>query len=174
MLPIPAIVPILLYIGLLIGAQAFQSVPRIQAAAVVAAILPNLASWGTGLIDNALAAAGTSAAQVGEEALANAGLVYHGLKILGEGAVLAGMVLGSIVAFILMRKFYASAIAAARRRGAQLDRADPRQRGRLGRAAGGGAGLRDARHRAGRVRLLPAQRSGAGRGRGGQRAAMEG
>ena len=46
LLPIPAIVPILLYIGLLIGAQAFQSVPRIQAAAVVAAILPNLASVG--------------------------------------------------------------------------------------------------------------------------------
>ena len=112
-LPIPAIVPILLYIGLLIGAQAFQSVPRIQAAAVVAAILPNLASWGTGLIDNALAAAGTTAAQVGDAALGNAGLVYQGLKTLGEGAVLAGMVLGSIVAFILMRKFYASAIAAA-------------------------------------------------------------
>ncbi len=66
LLPIPAIVPILLYIGLLIGAQAFQSVPRIQAAAVVAAILPNLASWGTGLIDNALAAAGTTAPQVGD------------------------------------------------------------------------------------------------------------
>ncbi len=112
-LPVPAIVPILLYIGLLIGAQAFQAVPRIQAAAVVAAILPNLASWGTGLIDNALAAAGTSAAQVGDDALGNAGLVYQGLKTLGEGAVLAGMVLGSIVAFILMRKFYASAIAAA-------------------------------------------------------------
>jgi AGZA family xanthine/uracil permease-like MFS transporter len=112
-LPIPAIVPILLYIGLLIGAQAFQSVPKIQAAAVVAAILPNLASWGTGLIDNALAAAGTTAAEVGDEALGNAGLVYNGLKILGEGAVLAGMVLGAIVAFILMHKFYASAIAAA-------------------------------------------------------------
>ena len=113
LLPIPAIVPILLYIGLLIGAQAFQSTPRIQAAAVVAAILPNLASWGTGLIDNALAAAGTSADKVGEDALASAGLVYQGLKILGEGAVLAGMVLGSIVAFIMMRKFVSSAIAAA-------------------------------------------------------------
>ena len=113
LLPIPAIVPILLYIGLLIGAQAFQSTPRIQAAAVVAAILPNLASWGTGLIDNALAAAGTSADKVGEEALASAGLVYQGLKLLGEGAVLAGMVLGSIVAFIMMRKFVSSAIAAA-------------------------------------------------------------
>jgi AGZA family xanthine/uracil permease-like MFS transporter len=112
-LPTPAIVPILLYIGLLIGAQAFQSVPKIEAAAVVAAILPNLASWGTGLMDNALAAAGTTADQVGEEALTNAGLVYHGLKVLGEGAVLAGMVLGSVVAFLLARRFYASAIAAA-------------------------------------------------------------
>ena len=112
LLPIPAIVPILLYIGLLIGAQAFQSVPRIQAAAVVAAILPNLASWGTGLMDNALAAAGTTADQVGEAALTDAGLVYGGLKILGEGAVLAGMVLGSIVAFILMHRFWSSAIAA--------------------------------------------------------------
>ena len=79
-LPIPAIVPILLYIGLLIGAQAFQSVPRIQAVAVVAAILPNLAQWGTGLIDNALAAAGTTAAQVGCEALNGAGVVYQGLQ----------------------------------------------------------------------------------------------
>ena len=39
--------------------------------------------------------------------------MYQGLKTLGEGAVLAGIVLGSIVAFILMRRFYASAIAAA-------------------------------------------------------------
>ena len=111
-LPIPAIVPILLYIGLLIGAQAFQSVPKIQAAAVVAALLPNLASWGTGLIDNALSAAGTSAAEVGPDALSNAGLVYDGLKILGEGAVLAGMVLGALVAFVLERRFLSAAIAA--------------------------------------------------------------
>ncbi|WP_240757447.1 regulator [Nakamurella flava] len=111
-LPTPAIVPILLYIGLLIGAQAFQAVPRIQAAAVVAALLPNVASWGVGQIDNALSAAGTTAAQVGETALSNAGLVYGGLKTLGEGAVLAGMVLGAIVAFLLERRFYASAIAA--------------------------------------------------------------
>ena len=61
LLPVPAIVPILLYIGLLIGAQAFQAVPRLHAVAVVAAILPNLAQWASGLIDNALNAAGTSA-----------------------------------------------------------------------------------------------------------------
>ncbi len=111
-LPMPAIVPILLYIGLLIGAQAFQSTPRLHAAAVVAAIIPNLAAWGSGLIDNALSAAGTSAAELGEEKLAGAGLVYHGLHTLGQGATLAGIVLGAIVTFILEKQLFRSAIAA--------------------------------------------------------------
>ena len=112
LLPTPAIVPILLYIGLLIGAQAFQASPPVQAAAVVAALLPNLAQWATGLIDNALAAAGTSAGEVGAEALGNAGVLYSGLKTLGEGAVLAGMVLGAIVVFLLQRQFWSAAVAA--------------------------------------------------------------
>jgi adenine/guanine/hypoxanthine permease len=108
-LPIPAIVPILLYIGLLIGAQAFQYSPRAHAAAIVAALVPNIASWASGLVDNALAAAGTSAAQVGESKLEGAGVVYHGLQVLGEGAILAGLVLGAIVAFIIDKRFVPAA-----------------------------------------------------------------
>jgi adenine/guanine/hypoxanthine permease len=105
LLPLPAIVPILLYIGLLIGAQAFQATPKRHAVAVVFAILPNIASWATGLIDNALAAAGTTADKVGETALTNAGLVYKGLALFGGGAILAGLVLGAIVAFIIDKQF---------------------------------------------------------------------
>ena len=78
----------------------------------VAAIIPNLAAWGAGLIDNALAAAGTTAAQVGDEALGNAGLVYNGLHLLGQGATLAGIVLGAIVTFILEKQLIRAAIAA--------------------------------------------------------------
>ncbi len=113
LLPIPAIVPILLYIGFLIGAQAFQVSPRAHAAAIVAALIPNIAAWATGLMDNALAAAGTTASAVGENALNNAGVVYHGLLILGQGAILAGLVLGAIVAFIIDRNFQAAAVYAA-------------------------------------------------------------
>ena len=109
----PAIVPILLYIGLLIGAQAFQAVPRLHAVAVVAALLPNLAQWASGLIDNALNAAGTSATKVGLEALNGAGVVYEGLQTLGEGAVLVGLILGTMVTFVLEQKLlYASAVGA--------------------------------------------------------------
>ncbi|MDT7661343.1 MAG: adenine/guanine/hypoxanthine permease [Pseudonocardiales bacterium] len=110
LLPLPAIVPILLYIGLLIGAQAFQVVPKAHAVAVVFAILPNIASWAGGLMDNALAAAGTTATKVGADALTNAGLVYKGTQLFGGGAILAGMVLGAIVAFIIDKKFVPAAI----------------------------------------------------------------
>jgi AGZA family xanthine/uracil permease-like MFS transporter len=108
--PTPAIVPILLYIGLLIGAQAFQATPRAHAAAVVAALIPNIASWATGQMDNVLAAAGTTAARVGPEALGGAGVVYDGLTVLGRGAILAGLVLGAIVAFIIDKRFVHAAV----------------------------------------------------------------
>jgi AGZA family xanthine/uracil permease-like MFS transporter len=108
-LPNPAIVPILLYIGLLIGAQAFQEVPKRHAVAVVIAIIPNVANWAQGLMDDSLAAAGTSASKVGFENIANAGAIYKGTMLLGGGATLAGLLLGAITAFLIDRKFFWSA-----------------------------------------------------------------
>src|SRR5215218_2086118 len=65
LIPLVAISPILLYIGMLIGAQAFQETPHRHAPAVVLALIPNIAAWGKLQIDSALGAAGTSAAAVG-------------------------------------------------------------------------------------------------------------
>ncbi len=45
--PVPAIVPILLFIGLVIGAQSFAEVPKAHYAAVVLATVPNIAAWGS-------------------------------------------------------------------------------------------------------------------------------
>jgi len=107
--PLVAILPILLYIGLVIGAQAFQASPKNHAPAVVLAIIPNVAAWGHLQVDSALNAAGTSAAEVGISALAGSGLVYRGMELLGGGAVLAGLVLGALAAFIIDGKFRAAA-----------------------------------------------------------------
>src|ERR1700719_1894480 len=111
--PLVAILPILLYIGLVIGAQAFQASPPRHAPAVVLAILPNVAAWAQTLIDGALGAAGTSADQIGMAKLGATGVVYHGMALLGGGAVLAGLILGAIAAFIIDRKFEWAALFAA-------------------------------------------------------------
>jgi hypothetical protein len=46
LIPVVAISPILLYIGMLIGAQAFQENPKSHAPAIVLALTPHLAAWG--------------------------------------------------------------------------------------------------------------------------------
>src|SRR5438309_1455701 len=58
LIPVVAISPILLYIGMLIGAQAFQETPKSHAPAIVLALTPHIANWGKLQIDNALGAAG--------------------------------------------------------------------------------------------------------------------
>lgn len=62
------------------------------------------------MIDNALCAAGTSADKAGADALGQAGVVYDGLKTPGSGAVLAGLVLGAVVTFVLEKRFLAAAL----------------------------------------------------------------
>ena len=47
------------------------------------------------------------------EALNGSGVVYAGLKTLGEGAVLVGLLLGTMVVFILEKKFLYAAVASA-------------------------------------------------------------
>jgi AGZA family xanthine/uracil permease-like MFS transporter len=114
LIPLVAISPILLYIGMLIGAQAFQETPKAHAPAVVLALVPNIAAWGKVLIDGALGAAGTNAATVGFDKLGQVGVLYHGLELLGGGAILAGVTLGAIATFIIEKKFVeASAFALA-------------------------------------------------------------
>ncbi len=103
-IPLVAILPILLYIGALIGAQAFQATPRHHAPAIVLALVPHFAAWGQTLVDGALNAAGTSVETVGLGALANAGVLYDGLAALGGGAILSGLIIGAIGTFLLDRK----------------------------------------------------------------------
>jgi AGZA family xanthine/uracil permease-like MFS transporter len=107
--PLVAISPILLYIGMLMGAQAFQETPKLHAPAIVLSLMPNLAAWGKLQIDNSLAAAGTTAAQVGLDNLARNGILYHGLQVLGDGAILSGLVLAAMASFIIDRAFMKAA-----------------------------------------------------------------
>ena len=65
LVPVVAISPILLYIGMLIGAQAFQTTPVKHAPAIVLALTPHLAAWAKLQIDTMLASTMAAAQTVG-------------------------------------------------------------------------------------------------------------
>ena len=128
LVPVVALSPILLYIGMLIGAQAFQTTPVKHAPAVVLALTPHLAAWAKLQVDTMLGATVNAAQSVGGLAadkvgavkaaaiasLPQQGVLYHGLEVMGGGSILAGLVLGAIGVFIIERDFVkASAFAFA-------------------------------------------------------------
>src|SRR6202011_1631710 len=126
LVPVVAISPILLYIGMLIGAQAFQTTPVKHAPAIVLALTPHLAAWAKLQIDTMLASTingaqkvgGLAADKVGEvkaaaiASLPQQGVLYQGLEVMGGGSILTGLVLGAIGVFVIERDFVkASAFA---------------------------------------------------------------
>jgi AGZA family xanthine/uracil permease-like MFS transporter len=126
LVPVVAISPILLYIGMLIGAQAFQTTPVKHAPAIVLALTPHLAAWAKLQIDTMLGVTLSAAQTVGALApdkvdavkvaaiasLPQQGVLYHGLEVMGGGSILAGLVLGAIGVFVIERDFVkASAFA---------------------------------------------------------------
>jgi adenine/guanine/hypoxanthine permease len=128
LVPVVAISPILLYIGMLIGAQAFQTTPVKHAPAVVLALTPHLAAWAKLQVDTMLGATVNAAQSVGGLAadkvgavkaaaiasLPQQGVLYRGLEVMGGGSILAGLMLGAIGVFIIERDFVkASAFAFA-------------------------------------------------------------
>jgi len=108
--PLVAILPILLYVGLVMGAQAYQATPRQHAPAVVLAVIPWLAMWGKNLVDNALSAAGTNATKVGLDALAKSSVLYNGMTILSNGAIITSMIIASVAVYAIDHKFNLAAI----------------------------------------------------------------
>ena len=111
LIPSIAILPILLYIGMLIGAQAFQETPKRHAPATSSwQSMPSIANWGLNMIDNALAAAGVSTVsdQLATSML-DQGIYYRGLEVLGNGSTLGGLILGATAVCIIDRQMVMAA-----------------------------------------------------------------
>jgi AGZA family xanthine/uracil permease-like MFS transporter len=110
LIPSVAILPILLYIGMLIGSQAFQETPRRHAPAIILAMVPSIANWGLNMINNSLAAAGIQ--NVSDQlasGMLDQGVYYRGLQILGGGSTLGGLILGAAAVCIIDHKLFKAA-----------------------------------------------------------------
>ncbi len=113
-IPIDAGMAIVLWIGMVISAQAFQTTPREHAPAVVVGLLPGIGAWGALMAKNGLHAAGLggparpfSEALVGEFLKTDTWI--HGAFSLEQGFLFTSMLLSAAVVGVIERKWFAAA-----------------------------------------------------------------
>jgi AGZA family xanthine/uracil permease-like MFS transporter len=112
-IPIDAGMAIVLWIGIVISAQAFQATPREHAPAVVVGLLPGIGAWGALMAKNGLRAAGLGAAgRPFSEAIVaefqKSDTWIHGAFSLEQGFLFTSMLLSAAVVCVIERKWTAA------------------------------------------------------------------
>lgn len=105
--PIEATLGILLWIGIIMTAQAFQEVPKQHALAVAFGLIPALAAWALLLIETTARKAGKTLFEIAPT-FGN-DLYIHGVIALNQGFLLSAMVLAAILVFVIERDFLRAA-----------------------------------------------------------------
>jgi adenine/guanine/hypoxanthine permease len=105
--PLEATLGILLWIGIIITAQAFQETPKKHALAVALGLIPSLASWALLLIETTARKAGTSLMELAPKF--GSDLYIYGVFSLSQGFLLSSMLLAAILVFIIEREFLKAA-----------------------------------------------------------------
>jgi AGZA family xanthine/uracil permease-like MFS transporter len=113
-IPIDAGMAIVLWIGIIISAQAFMVTPREHAPAVVVGLLPGIGAWGALMAKNGLHAAGMggpgrpfSEALIGEFLKTDTWI--HGAFSLEQGFLFTAMILSAAIVHVIERKWTAAA-----------------------------------------------------------------
>ena len=108
LIPIEAGAAILLWIGMVIAAQAFHDTPRAHAPAVVIGLIPALAAWGLLMLESGLRAAQQTVGSIGLEALSTA-LPISGMIALERGFIFTSMLLAAMTVCLIDRHYRAAA-----------------------------------------------------------------
>ena len=104
LIPIEAGAAILLWIGIIIAAQAFKDTPNHHAAAVVVGLIPAVAAWGLLMLESGLRAAGTNVGTVGVQALSMQ-LPIFGMIALERGFLFTSMILAAMTVCLLDKAY---------------------------------------------------------------------
>lgn len=108
--PLEATLGILIWIGVVMMAQAFQETPKSHALAVAMGLIPALGAWAYLLIDTTLNTIGST----WEAAIPRFGsaLYIEGVISLNQGFLLSSMLFAAVIAFAIDRRWLAAAVGA--------------------------------------------------------------
>jgi AGZA family xanthine/uracil permease-like MFS transporter len=107
--PIEAGMAIVLWIGIVITAQAFQATPREHAPAVVLGLLPGIGAWGVLMAKDGLRAAGATFSPELIPAFLNGGSFIAGAFALEQGFIFTAMVFAAVTVHLIERRFVPAA-----------------------------------------------------------------
>lgn len=100
-IPMAAIAPILIFIGIVTANQVVRETPKLEVPVIFVCIFPWIGAWALTLVGNTLKSAGTNAGKVGWQVLEKSGVDYTGLYHLGSGAPLSSLLWGCIAIFAI-------------------------------------------------------------------------
>ncbi|MBN1164609.1 MAG: NCS2 family permease [Candidatus Krumholzibacteriota bacterium] len=109
--PMEAGIAIVLWIGIIISAQAFQAVPRSHAPAVVVGLFPAFAAWGANILKLGYQGAGTTLAREAERGVPIIG--FLGILALDKGFIFSSMILAAISVFLIEKEFLKASLWSA-------------------------------------------------------------
>lgn len=111
-IPMAAIAPILIFIGIVTANQVVRETPKNEVPVIFVCLFPWIGAWALTLANNILKAAGTNAGKVGWAVIEKAGVDFTGLYALGNGAPLSSLLWGCIAIFAITDKPLKGALAA--------------------------------------------------------------
>jgi len=114
LVPIEAGMAIVLWIGVVMVAQAFQATPRAHAPAAAIGLLPGIAAWGAVLLKQGLRAAGMGTPDLPFtpallDAFARGGVFANGAFALEQGALLTSMLWAALTVEVIEQRFVRAA-----------------------------------------------------------------
>ena len=110
LVPLEATLGILLWIGIIITAQAFEATPKRHALAVAVGLIPALGAWAYMLIEQTLLKVG-STVHAAQDSFGRspADIFLHGAIALNQGFIVTSMIFAAVMAFVVDRQFHKAA-----------------------------------------------------------------
>lgn len=104
-IPLEAGYPILLWIGIIITAQAFQTTPKEHAPAVALGLMPAIASWGLNLLRQYINSKGAYTTDEMNGIIAQTIPHLKGILVFSEGALFSAMFLSAVAVYLIEKSF---------------------------------------------------------------------
>ncbi len=110
LIPIEAGMAIVLWIGIVVAAQAFEATPRHHAPAVVMGLLPGLGAWGVLMAKDGLRGAGAVFSPDLVDKMQASGNYISGGFALEQGFMFTAMILSAATVYLIERQFVTAAL----------------------------------------------------------------